>query len=728
MLELKPNAPTSSLGVHDIITVLFKHKWKIIVCSVIGIAAAAGVYFSFAPVFESEAKVLVRYLVERSAVDPLESGTGGKLGDAVMSSELAILTSADLALQVAEDIGAERLLPGEKGPKTTFAGSQMISAGLSAGSTHNVIIINYRNQNPQLATLVLEKLVGEYFIKHLDIHRPPGAFDIVTKQFDEIRGRLLQTEDDLKKKMAKLGILSRTDSVAELSGEMAKSRDELQSAETELAEQDARVKQMEKALGSAAAKQPDTTPLPEPARLRTNILEAQKYQALLVRLGKLREMEFELTAKYTPENQLVKLNQAEIAELDGQRRDLEGRFPEFAALAQTKDAVHGQVVDIGTESARLAGLVAKVETLKTRVRLVQEQYVKFADNAAEIEQLERKKELEETNLKYIAASLEKARIDQSLDPTKIPNLSIVQKPTMAVLATSTREKLALRLGGGGIALGLGLAFLIELIMDRSIKRPLELETRLRIPLMLTIPDITRKGPRRPRQSKADRNSVPALKGGSRTDSLPWEVSHFIRPFSEAIRDRLVLFFKLNEMTHKPKMVAVTGFSGGEGTSTVAGGLAAVLSEMGDGKVLLVDMNGGEAAVHPFFDGNPVRSVSDVLQRGNSNPSENENLVLATASPAGNGATRMIPKKFYNLIPHFKASDFDYIIFDMPPLDQSSATLAMAGSMDKVLVVIEAEKSNGDMVQRACSELIAAKANVSGILNKTRSYAPKWLQG
>ncbi len=89
---------------------------------------------------------------------------------------------------------------------------------------------------------------------------------------------------------------------------------------------------------------------------------------------------------------------------------------------------------------------------------------------------------------------------------------------------------------------------------------------------------------------------------------------------------------------------------------------------------------------------------------------------------------MIPKKFYNLVPHFKASDFDYIVFDMPPLDKSSATLAMAGSMDKVLVVIEAEKSNGDLVKRACSELIAAKANVSGILNKTRSYAPKWLQG
>ena len=209
---------------------------------------------------------------------------------------------------------------------------------------------------------------------------------------------------------------------------------------------------------------------------------------------------------------------------------------------------------------------------------------------------------------------------------------------------------------------------------------------------------------------------------------PWEEGHFIRPFSEAIRDRLVLFFKLNNMTHKPKMVAVTGFAGGDGTSTIAGGLAAALSETGDGKVLLVDMNAGAATVHPFFDGRPSCSLPEALQAGNSIASAAENLFLATASPAGAGPTQLIPKRFYDLVPHFKASDFDYIIFDMPPLDQSSATLAMAGSMDKVLVVIEAEKINRDLVKRAFGELVAARANVSAILNKTRSYAPKWLEG
>ena len=89
--------------------------------------------------------------------------------------------------------------------------------------------------------------------------------------------------------------------------------------------------------------------------------------------------------------------------------------------------------------------------------------------------------------------------------------------------------------------------------------------------------------------------------------------------------------------------------------------------------------------------------------------------------------QLIPKRFYDLVPHFKASSFDYIIFDMPPLSQSSATLAMATLMDKVLLVVEAGKSSQEVVKRAYAELAGAKAKVSAVFNKSRAYGPKWLQ-
>ena len=78
------------------------------------------------------------------------------------------------------------------------------------------------------------------------------------------------------------------------------------------------------------------------------------------------------------------------------------------------------------------------------------------------------------------------------------------------------------------------------------------------------------------------------------------------------------------------------------------------------------------------------------------------------------------------MPNLKTSDFDYIIFDMPALSQTSPTLGMAGFMDKTLVIVEAEKSNREFVKRGYAELIAARANVSIVLNKFRVYGPKWL--
>ena len=80
-----------------------------------------------------------------------------------------------------------------------------------------------------------------------------------------------------------------------------------------------------------------------------------------------------------------------------------------------------------------------------------------------------------------------------------------------------------------------------------------------------------------------------------------------------------------------------------------------------------------------------------------------------------------------MLAEFKRSDFDYVVFDMPALGHTSATLPLAGFMDTVLLVVEAGKSNRDAVKRAYTQL-AAQTKVSVVFNKSRSYGPKWLEG
>jgi uncharacterized protein involved in exopolysaccharide biosynthesis len=582
-----------------------------------------------------------------------------------MGAEMEILTSWDLAMQVAQAIGPQRLLPppqdllsrivraiglkrflppsGASATEGEAAG--VVSSGLKVLSSKgsNIILVSYKNRDPQIATLVLQELLSRYFVKHLEVHRSAGAFDFVTQQTDQVRARLNQTEDALKSLREKTGIASLKEGSAALTTEAAKTQEQLNAAEADLAEQQALVNQ-----------------IPE-------------------------------------------------------KKEKKGWRTKPASSEKSPQSV----------KARVAGTQAKVEALKARLRDVQQRTKQLSELAPQIEDLERKREMDETNYKYFAASLEKARIDEALDPSKMPNISAVQRPSPSSFETKKRDKILMALVGGGMALGIALALLRGLILNQTVGRPLQLETQLHIPLMLSIPFANG-------HFSLPRNGSPANPGalttGRRQTKLaPWEANHFIRPYCDAIRDRLGLYFELNHLTHKPKLVGVTGMSEDAGTSTLAAGLAASLSETNDGKVLLVDVNLGPEEVHPFFKGKPAYPLNKALKPSDSIASAADNLYLATVgSPNSGGPAQLGLKKFFDMMPNMKASDFDYIIFDMPPLDQTSPTWGMSAFMDKLLLVVEAEKNSREVIKRSYGKLIAERNNVAVVVNKSRSYVPKWL--
>jgi uncharacterized protein involved in exopolysaccharide biosynthesis len=656
-------------GIHlsDILFALFKRKRTIMGCAAVGIIAAAAVYFLYPPSYESQAKLLVRYVLERSGVDPIEAERAGAAAstqaDRVIGDEIEILTSWDLAVQVAQALGPQRLLPPPQdlfthvvqalglkrllppsGPSATegdAAGS--IASGLKVISNKgsNILLISYKNRNPEIATLVLQELLSRYFVKHLEVHRSAGAFDFVAQQTDQVRARLNQTEDALKSLREKTGIASLKEGLTALTTEVARTQEALNTAEAELAEQKALANQ----IGESKAKKWGTKGQPSEKSPRS-------------------------------------------------------------------------------EKVRVAGIEAKIGTLKTKLRDVQQRSKQLSELAPQIEDLERKKEMDAANYKYFAASLEKARVDEALDPTKMPNISAVQRPSPPVLESKKRAKIAMGLAAGGTALGIALALLRGLVLSKTVSRPLQLETQLDIPLMLSIPyanghfALPRNGSPPNPGALATRRHHPKL--------APWEAGHFIRPYCDAIRDRLGLYFELNQLTHKPKLVGVTSFSETAGTSTLAAGLAASLSETNDGKVLLVDVNLGPQEVHPFFKGKPAHPLTAALKPRTEIASASENLYLATVGSPNAGPAQLGLKKFFDMMPNLKASDFDYIIFDMPRLAQTSPTWGMAAFMDKLLLVVEAEKNTRDVIKRSYGKLIAERNNVAVVVNKSRSYVPKWL--
>jgi uncharacterized protein involved in exopolysaccharide biosynthesis/Mrp family chromosome partitioning ATPase len=757
-----PVAHQSSLNRSDILCALFKHKKKIIAGTAAGLIAAAAVYFLMPPVYESQAKLLVRYMVERSAVDAVDNprNTGGyaPTTDTVIGAETEILDSWDLAVQVAEVVGPKRVLPQSRGTPTKEAAAAAITSGLEI-TTHkgsNIIFVSFKHQNPEVATLVLSELVNRYFTKHLEVHRSAGAFDFVTQQTDQVRARLNQTEDALRDIKEKAGIVSLTESSTALSNEAAKTEEQLHIAEADLAEQQARVQQLRGpvARGSVTiipgSSEAGATPTPNNAtaehkgkpegsnaekptsesppnqELPAEIV--QQYQVLVSRLPRLRQATLDLLAKYTPKNQMVKENQAEINDVENQRRNLEKRYPDLPTKVAPIGSSKNQQLDPASEAAHLAGLQAKKDSLASRLLDVNKRIQQVSQLAPQIADLERQKELEETNYKYFQGTLEKARVDEALDPSKMPNISAVQRPSPPTVVTQMRNKIVLGLAGGGLGLAVAFALLTELVLDRTVRRPVELEKLIGVNPLVSIPYSAAGYKASPSKRNGKVSALVVPEPGTANNLAPWDTNHFIRSYCEAIRDRIGLYFEVNHLTHKPKLVGVTGFSEGAGASTLAAGLAAALSETGDGKVLLVDVNLGPENVHPFFRGRPAYSLKTALQPAGAIDPAAENLYLARVGAPNSGPAQLGLKKFFDLMPNLKASDFDYIIFDMPPLAQTSPTLGMAGFMDKLLLVVEADKSNRDTVRRGYSALLAARDNVSVVLNKSRADAPKWVDG
>ena len=414
--------------------------------------------------------------------------------------------------------------------------------------------------------------------------------------------------------------------------------------------------------------------------------------------------------------------------------ELETQFP---SLVEMDTAVLNSGIVLpaqaATDSTQLASLPLRIRVLEEQLAEVQGEAAKLNEAEAKIADLERKKKIQEGNYQYYATLQDQSRIDEQMGPNRVSNISEIQFPSPPYKDFTKFYKTLGALVSGGLLAGLAWAFLIEFYLDRSVKRPVDLQTKLRIPFFLSIPDLNHNNRSRRAASQlrqleyGDGKSLATSANGALEIASP-TVNHALHSHYDALRDRLVNYFESINLTRKPKLVAVTSTSKGAGVSTIAAGLAASLSETGDGRVLLVDMNLENGAAQQFVRGKAECKLDDALvSEKRENALVQENLYVVSEGSNADNLPRILPKRFASLVPKLKASDYDYIIFDMPPVTQTSVTTRLAGFMDTVMLVVESEKTDRDVVQQANQLLLQSKANVTAVLNKTRKYVPARLQ-
>jgi uncharacterized protein involved in exopolysaccharide biosynthesis/Mrp family chromosome partitioning ATPase len=720
-LDSPPENPSGGLNLHDIYFILFRRKWIIILFTLLGIAAAAILYSRHKPVYRSDSKLLVRYVVEDKPLMPgdntqVRSPDSG--GTTIINSEIQIMTSLDLLVQVAEEVGPAKILGDGQADKFLAGAAIAERLKVEVPPRSDIIQITFRHRDPAVVKPVLDRLVDGYLTRHAEIHRGLGSLDVLlSQQADQLRLRLNTTDEELRKLKADAGVISLDETKTAIVQEMSDLRRELFSTQAALAE--TRASTSITTNGTTLTNQVQAH-----AELPMNIVT--QYRETIARAMAARDNEFSLRTQFSDEFALVKRARERVAELEQQRTALETQYPGLTRIS-TAPAASAAGSLVAVDATRAIALEAKAQTLKTQLDSVRLEVTKLDAIEGRLKQLQRKRDLEETNYRYVSAGLERSRFDQTLGLTR-NNISVVQSPTPATEDDSKLLKTLAVALGGGFGFGIVLAFLLEMFVDQSVRQVHDVDRRLHLPLFMSVPYVNGKAMRK-LSNAAQKRLAAGGETGAKEDFGPPAAcapDHPLRSMFEALRDRTLLHFK--NVAHKPKLIGVASCSVGAGGTTLAAGLAATLSETGEGKVLLVDLHQPNGAAHPFFHGRHASEITDVFEEDKRGAAMvQENLYVATA----NGHDRKIgalAKQLSTLVPRFKASDYDFIIFDMPRVSTTSTSVRLGAMMDLVLLVVESEKAPRRAVKQAHALLADTGVDTQIVVNKVRNYVPARLSG
>lgn len=714
--ELNGQPSGGGISLDDICFTLFRHKWLILGFVCLGLVAASGVRIVKPPKYASRAEVMIKFIVDRQAASPI-TGEGPHISaensQNIVSTEIEMLRSLDVATNAAALLSPEIMSRMGVG-NNRMAAAGVIESGIEVENPHStsILAVMFKHRDKEIVQPVLEAIITAYKLKHNQVYGF-NVDSVALDQQEEYRRKLAAAEEEIKLLTASNHLVSVDDAKRTFQRQIDEWQDRLHERQAELAGREAM-------LG------------PDVAGGATNALEAAvpaekitDYTEIVSQLENLKRSKAALRLTYTEEWPTVKNVQSRIDQTAAEKAQLEMRYPALARLAL--NANRGGTNSAEADLSTLRRLKAEVDWTSRFVSNLQWQAQTVLEIEPKLNEVQRRRNLLETNYNNWSKIINEAMMTVGQDPRNMVNMSPVQQPTPPWRDMKKFMKLVVGAFGGCAAIGLAIAFLLDFVINRTINRAADAERHLKLPVLLSIPDLTwngANGKKVPEElvEHAEANG----ENGSGGAITVWDPnSTHMEMYADGLRERLMTYFEVHNLNlKKPKLVAVTECGKGAGVTVIANNLAASLSRT-SGNVLLVDMKGQNGAARAFYQGKPGRSIPNLLEPENvarngagSRDSEPEN-----GEENNNKLACALPSKFTHIVPKLRASDYDYIVFDMPAISSMSTTPRLGGYMDIVLLVLESEKTGQQLASRATALMRESRANVAAVVNKYRAHVP-----
>jgi len=197
----------------------------------------------------------------------------------------------------------------------------------------------------------------------------------------------------------------------------------------------------------------------------------------------------------------------------------------------------------------------------------------------------------------------------------------------------------------------------------------------------------------------------------------------------AVRDKILVMQKEDPL----QVIAVTSGAREEGKTTIAANLAVALSEVGTGRVILVDGDVRGAGVHRILNVDAKKGLYDILHgsmllNGTIHETAVPKLDIISSGTVAqlDGHQAALTMQCEALLRELR-KHYSYVIIDTPPVMVSSEARTFSKYSDGTVVVARVEKTPRDVVKRALEELRGSGATLIGcILTHRKHHVPNFI--
>ena len=685
---LSAPAQNKELTLHDIMGIMKRRKWSIILPMLLTLALA--ILYTLSTPSTYRANALIQ--IEREGAEIFEpgrlqrpSGSFDADKDPYFRTSYEMLKSRVLSEKVIEELQLQEVLSpsnakpsllsvsrlkealgfGSKTKKVAVATdyNELFQGGLliqPIAGTHLVEIV-YEAPSAEGAKEVVTSLINNFIKIQIESKSETGQYakELLTTQLAESRERLRASEEALVKYANEKGILGFDDKQTRHVKNLEMLDSALVIAETKRVEAESLYTQM-KRVGSVS------TVLTNPV--------ITSLKATLVRLeGDYQEM-----------LKTFKPNYPDMKRLQQQIGNARSKLNQ--EMGNIKRSMEADYLASKSQEARIRSELA---SFKQKMHNLQDSSLDYNTLKREVE----------TNGKLFNSLLQRLEEVNVASAVNTSSISIAEPAVTPFKRYRPKPKLNMALGlFSGLLLGLGFAFLRE-ALDQKIKTSEDLQRLSGLPVLGRIPRLPR--------------SVIKKHAGLITVKDPQS------PAAEAFR---VLSTNVHFMSGKKddSVLLIASTKSEEGKSTTAANIACAYAQMGM-KVLLVDADIRNSSIHTKLGISNGKGLTNYLKGeidlvGITKPVKSvSGLYVITAGDYVNNPVTLLSHERMSYLTTQGAKIFDCVIIDAPPVPGFADSLILSSLATSTLLVAQEDKIDSSRIKTTLEQLARVNNNVSGFL-------------